>query len=237
VTFQCSHKVSLGVFVVASDTQCSVGEMREESIDRRDVKTVEHRSKTWLCQTHDILVAHAGEVPQVVGNPSRELADYLSSTKFDVMNSSQLENVLVEWGKESRYQMGDKFLIVSPKTKVNQVFKMCAPSRACPDYRIRPSSHFVSGDETNAAVFWPQFFGVGVEEHSLGESIAIAAVTIVMAHKLDNRYIGGLEVWYYSNGAWTFLNEDQCKPLWNDLRNTACGRIKNELLQSSRIPL
>jgi hypothetical protein len=41
----------------------------------------------------------------------------------------------------------------------------------------------------------------------------VAAATVFMAHKLDSRYIGGLQIWYYSNGAWTFRDNDQCGPL------------------------
>ena len=53
-----------------------------------------------------------------------------------------------------------------------------------------------------------------------------------MAHKLDSRYIGGLQIWYYSNGAWTFRDDDQCGPLWDHLIRIACDEIKNLLLNS-----
>jgi hypothetical protein len=235
VTFQYSQKVCPGTFVVASDTQCSVAEWRYESIYDPNVKTTEHRSKVSMCEKHQILVAHAGEVPQVGGNRSRELATYLSDSVPDVTDPEQLKRLLEDWGRKSR--SGDKFLLVSPKTQREQLFKLSLPSRDRADCVARENlSHFVSGDERNAAVFWPQFFGIGVEQYDLRESIAIAATTIVMAHRLDNRYIGGLEICYYCNDVWTFRNyDDQCKPLWNHLRKTACDQIKNLLLNSDHI--
>src|SRR5260221_8266319 len=231
MTFQYSQKVGSGIFVVASDTQCSVTEEREESIDHPNVRTVEHRSKISLCEKHQILIAHAGEVPQVGGNPAGELAVYLSNSVFDHNNSQDLEGVLREWGGKSRYRSGDKFLVVSPHSQPNQLFKLSMPSTVSPDCDVRPSfSHFVSGDERNAAVFWPEFFGVGTESYDLKDSIAIAAATIVMAHRLDNRYIDGLQIWYYSNDSWTQRNYDQCKSLLDHLNKTTCRQIKELLL-------
>jgi hypothetical protein len=174
----------------------------------------------------------------VGGDPSGELAAYLSNTVLGHNDSRDLESALYEWGQKSRYRSGDKFLVVSPKSQPNQLFKLSMPSRVSPDCSVRTSlSHFVSGDERNAAVFWPEFFGVGTEVHDLKESIAIAAATIVMAHRLDNRYVGGLQIWYYSNDAWTLRNYDQCKPLLVYLNVTTCRQIKELLLDPQHLPL
>jgi hypothetical protein len=191
-----------------------------------------------LCQRHQILVAHAGEVPQVGGNPSSELAAHLSDSLPEHSDSSDLERVLLEWAGKSPYRSGDKFLVVSPKTQPNQLFKLSLPSRVCPDSRVRPSlTHVFSGDERNAAVFWPEFFGVGTESYNLTESIAIAAATIVMAHRLDKRYIGGLQIWYYSDDAWAQRSYDECKSLWDHLDNETCRTIKELLLDPQHLPL
>jgi hypothetical protein len=180
-------------------------------------------------------VAHAGEVPQVGGNRAKELAAYLSNSVSDVADPSHLKSLLEDWEKGSR--SGDKFLVVSPKTRREQLFKLILPNRDRSECGAKESlTYFVSGDDRNAAIFWPQFFGVGIEDYDLKDSIAIAATTIVMAHRLDNRYIGGLEICYYNNGIWTFRNYDeQCKPLWNHLRKTACDQIKNVLLNSEQL--
>lgn len=238
MTFQYSQKVGPGIFVVASDTQCSVTEKREESIDHPSVRTVEHRSKMSLCEKNQILVAHAGEVPRVGGDPAGELAAHLSNSVFDHNNSRDLESLLREWGGKSGYRSGDKFLVVSPHTQHWQLFKLSMPSTVSPDCEVRLSlSHFVSGDERNPAVFGPEFFGVGTESHDLKESIAIAAATIVMAHKLDNRYVGGLQIGYYNNGHWTIRSYDQCKPLRDHLNTTASRQIKELLLDPQHLPL
>jgi hypothetical protein len=228
VTFQYAWKVASNVFVIASDTLCSIIPEVEEDVDHPNPTASEHRTKMSLCEKHQMVIAHAGFMAQIGANPSKELADHLAQV-FSGNDSNELKRVLREWGDvQGRRFARDKFLIVTPRTAPDQLLKLSM----FPDCHVWTSSQFFSGDERNSAVFWPSFFKVDDEDYDLEQSLSIAAATIVMAQKISAGYIGGLDMWYCHKGQWKYLDSDHCRPLrWYISKQGAQG-ITQTLLKS-----
>jgi hypothetical protein len=235
VTFQYAQKIGPAKFLIASDTKCSVIENGAEDRDDPGVATSEHRSKMALCRSQQIVIAHAGTLSDVYGNASYELESYLSQEAPTSDDSRELEQCLLQWGekRKSSVSLSGKFLIVAPTRRPHQLLKLFAPSSYRPDWYIRYSeSRFVSGSERNPAVFWPEFFGVGEEPLTVDQSLAVAATTLAMAHKLEPGWIGGLEIWLYESGEWVHLDSDRCWAVWKKLKKEAIPAIQELLLGS-----
>ena len=165
-----------------------------------------HHSKITLCERHDIAVGFAGLGEG--SKPHMELAEHLSAldTIPDV-----IESILTEWadryfkGRFSgpEYEEYNPFipictlLVVNPKTEYCPFWKV----RVLKESNALPSSEYlVNGNETNTAIFWPEYFRCDEEVYDLQTATSIAAFTVLMGSRLNPFGVGGLEIWKYQDG-------------------------------------
>lgn len=213
VTMQIGIRANDHSIVLASDRMWRVQEKTYGSED--PIIEPQFRSKIAFSQRHQLAIALAGG-GSLDTNPTKELAEFLSAQ--DVIPDN-LEPLLTKWGddlfaKEYPEHADRKLcfarqiysiLVVNPNTEFQCFWKLFVNRKS----RCRDSSRYmVSGDDTNWAVFWPQYLRAGSGELKIGEATGVAAATILMGHVLNPSGVDDLEIWQYDK-SWNGFHPDK----------------------------
>jgi len=199
VTLQIGICAIDGSLVVASDT-------RHKTSANGVVSGRSNSPKIIQVGKHDALVAFAG-VGDFGNHPGEALAAYLA--EIDPL-PDPLDPALRQWGneffKKSKYGPLERdrdmplcrLLIVSPKSR-------------CPFFKLlvnRTSEVYgefncvIHGDESNAAVFWPQYLRAHDGKLDLRSATSVAATTVLMGNQITPDTVSGLELYRYGQQKW-----------------------------------
>jgi hypothetical protein len=217
MTMQIALRAKDGL-VVASDTKIRTTEQEFPAKEYSPFGIV-NSSKVRVSKRHDILVAlEGGGVGE--SDPAQQMVDYLSS-EHEV--SDGLSELLGKWGNryfEAKFQ-GQKhefplfrLLVVNPPTGYLPFWKL----RVRQTSTCQSSSTFmVNGNDSNSAIFWPEYFKCDKQLHDLPTTVRIAALTILMGSQLNPYGVGGLEIWKYDH-TWIAVTPTQIETLKQEFR-------------------
>jgi len=192
-----------GGLVLASDTKIrTTGEEDEDFSGKLILSGIINASKVCFAAKHDIAVAFAGTDGRGV-EPARKLTEHLSD--MGVIPEDP-RAVLEKWGNEffqSKYP-GEThaspvcvLLVVIPQSIFCIAYKLYVGNESRLDQSFQ---YLISGNESNAAIFWPEYLGCDNETHEMDVAVRIAAYTILMGAQLNPAGVGGLEIWRYEDG-------------------------------------
>lgn len=203
VTLQIGIRAVDGSLVLASDT-------RHKTSVKGAVSGRSDSPKIIQVGKHDALVAFAG-AGDFGDHPGEALAAYLVATGDPLPDP--LDPALREWGNEffrkSKYGTLERdrdmplcrLLVVSPNSR-------------CPFFKLlvnRTSEVYgefncvIHGDESNAAVFWPQYLRAHDRRLDLHSATNVAAITVLMGSQITPDTVSGLELYHYVQHKWKQL--------------------------------
>jgi len=222
MTMQIGVVAKRGI-VLASDTKHRTTEKQQTGDPLSIPSGIINCSKISLCERHDIAIALAGwsDLDASVG---KDLADHLDS--LQAITNDDIGGILMRWGDsyyaQSRLAGAQSFtplaslLVVRPAARY-PLLKLRVNYKS----NVLPSEKYlVNGNESNTAIFWPEYLKVYDELYDLDAATMIAATTILMGAKLNDPGVGGLEIWQYT---------DQWKPVPPE--EIEALRVRFDLLQ------
>ena len=85
-------------------------------------------------------------------------------------------------------------LIANPNAQYNPFWKLRVGEECSDDLSEK---YMVNGDETNTAIFWPEYFKCDTKLYDVNAASRIVASTILMGGELNSYGVRGLEIWHY----------------------------------------
>ena len=184
--------------VLASDTKLQTWDLMEP---KPTVRGTMHSPKV-LFGADDIAVAFAGLASNGVA-PAQKLVDHLNGLR---PLPDQLGPELGTFARDLFDEMKRDhpactsllctLVVVSPRAPCGwRIWKLPIEKDSRP---MQILQYLITGDERNAAIFWPQYFRADSEKLTLQTATCLAATTILMGHELNPGGIGGLQIWQYT---------------------------------------
>jgi len=210
--------MTMQVVVVATDGLVVVSDTESRLVEQGKAgpSVPAHISKISVSHKHKAAIAVAGwsDIEAPVGGLLARHLDTLSS-----LNDDEIEGVLESWAND--YYKGTPFaesptrgalftlLIARPSNRF-PILKVLVNKRST--VRAGKAGYMVGGYENHSAVFWLEYLRLHKEPHSIEESSAIAALTVLAAGEISPDDIGGLEIWQYRE-SWQELAPEQISDL------------------------
>lgn len=206
--------VAKGGIVLASDTKHRTTE-RQYADDPFSVPSgIVSCSKITPCAKQDITIAFAGwSDPD--DSAGEKLARHLDS--LPPVTDADIKGVLIAWGDDyyqSRFSEGRSYAPLL-------TLLVARPSSRYPLLKLRVNNgsnvlssekYLVNGNESNTAIFWPEYFKVDKTMYDLQAATAIAGMTILMGGEINGAGVGGLEIWQYTN-QWKEVSPEEIEGL------------------------